>query len=92
MSVPIQYGIPGKSEDVSISTASSRNSIDIPSRRVLVQADADCRIKLGDSGVTATLTDVKIFSGIPYVFDTGGNARIAVISTGTGILSITPLH
>lgn len=92
MSVPVQYGIPGQSEDVNISTSSNRNTTDIPSRRVLVQADADCRIRLGDANVAATATDVKIFSGIPYVFDTGGNTRIAVISTGTGVLSITPLH
>lgn len=91
MAYPIDLSTPSTTQDVSVSGTTARTGADFQKRKVLVQSTVDCRIKFGSPTVTAALTDMMIFSGIPYYLDAGSNLRLAVISTGTGTLSVTEM-
>lgn len=87
----VSYLTPESNEDVSFSGTTAPNTADFSTRYVMLTATADCRILFGEAGVEATLTDVPLVGGVPYIFDRGTNKRIAVISSSTGTLSITSM-
>lgn len=91
MPVPMEFSTPATTQDVAVSGTTARTTTDFKTRKIMVTSTVACRIKLGDSAVTAALTDVMILANTPYYLDSGGNPRLAVISASTGTLSVTEM-
>lgn len=80
---------------VATSTTSARTDADIPQwSTVRILCTADTFVTMGDSAVSAsTGSKLWVIGGLPEVFSTGANRRIAfVLASGTGTCSVVILR
>ena len=62
-------------------------------RRVLLTSSTTCFVRLGDSTVVATSSDIYVRAGQPYVFDVRPGQYVSVVrsTAGLGNLFVDPL-
>lgn len=89
-----QSGTPGATVMVTLSAASARNAADLPiDSHFRLIADVDCWIKMGDSTVAATTSDMYLPAKTPFfAFSKLNIQRIAAIAGGAGKLYITAME
>lgn len=88
--IPVLSLVPGGAQQVTIAVANNRNAVAFPvgTKAITLTASVDCRVRFGDSAVTAASTDSLLLAGIPYDLsiqpdDSTFYPYVAVIRDGT---------
>lgn len=93
-SKPIQALYPARANNVTVTGTTARSSaVGGMVKVVELTPTVDMFIKMGDSTVNATTSDIFIAAGVVYDFHMKGNTHIAAIRSSTsGTLYITELE